>query len=106
MLINEQNEPVSEITLFKLPSQQPAVAGANIVVPLETLLETPLQLLLMIKIFGGNFIPLYVCWLHCAHRLTEKILIYEGMVANIIISHLSVPNQKQVSLYSGVHSRL
>ena len=30
VLINEQNEPVSEVTLFKLPAGQPAVAGANV----------------------------------------------------------------------------
>ena len=42
LLLNAEGQPMSEISLFRLPSVEGAVAGANIIVPLETLLTSPL----------------------------------------------------------------
>lgn len=97
VLINEQNEPVSEITLFKLTSGQPAVAGANIVVPLETLLNTPLTIAFddqNIRRYPYSFCTSVGCIARIGLTEEDIDLMKKGMVANIIISHLSVPNQK------------
>ena len=96
VLINEQNEPVSEITLFKLPSGQPAVAVANVIVPLETLLNVPL--IIAFDDQNTRRYPYSFCTsVGCVARigLTEEdiALMKKGLVANIIISHLSIPNQ-------------
>lgn len=97
VLINEQNEPVSEVTLFKLPAGQPAVAGANVIVPLETLLNAPL--IIAFDDQNTRQYPYSFCTsIGCIARigLTEEdiALMKKGLVADIIISHLSLPNQK------------
>ncbi|MEL6169481.1 MAG: invasion associated locus B family protein [Pseudomonadota bacterium] len=50
LLTDDNDNPVSEITLFQLPPGGPAEAGATIVTPLETLLTQPLRL----TIDGGD----------------------------------------------------
>ena len=99
IIINDRNEPVAEIALFKLPSGQPAVAAANIVVPLETLLNIPLTIS-----FGPNSIKKYpysfCSSVGCIARigLTEDdiALMKKGLVANLIIAHLSLPNENVI----------
>ena len=99
IIINERNEPVAEIALFKLPSGQPAVAAANIVVPLETLLNIPLTIS-----FGPNSIKKYpysfCSSVGCIARigLTEDdiALMKKGLVANLMIAHLSLPNENVI----------
>jgi invasion protein IalB len=50
ILRDEENNPVAEISLFRLENSGQAVAGATVVVPLETLLTAQLT----IAIDGGN----------------------------------------------------
>ena len=95
ILINNKNEPMAEVVLFKLPAGQPAVAAANIIVPLETLLNIPLTIS-----FGpetSKKYPYSFCTsMGCIARigLTEDDIIFmkKGLVAQIIIAHLSLPN--------------
>ena len=42
LLLNAEGQPMSKVSLFRLPQGQGAIAGANIIVPLETLLTTPI----------------------------------------------------------------
>ena len=42
LILTEDNSPISEISLFRVQSNPAAVAGADITVPLETLLTAPL----------------------------------------------------------------
>lgn len=42
LLVREDGSPIAEISMFPLPANEPAVAGATILVPLETLLTSPL----------------------------------------------------------------
>lgn len=44
ILTGEQGQPIAEITLEKLPEGAAAVAGATVVVPLETMLQAQLAL--------------------------------------------------------------
>ena len=42
LILTEDNSPIAEISLFRVKSNPTAVAGADITVPLETLLTAPL----------------------------------------------------------------
>ena len=42
LILTEDNSPIAEISLFRVQSNPTAVAGADITVPLETLLTAPL----------------------------------------------------------------
>lgn len=44
LLANEEGQPVAEFNLFRLPEGGQAMAGANVVVPLETLLTQQLTM--------------------------------------------------------------
>lgn len=44
VMMDEQGNPLAEISLFRLENSGPAVAGATVVVPLETLLQAQLTL--------------------------------------------------------------
>ena len=44
LLKDEQGNSVAEINLFNLPEEGPAVAGATVITPLETLLTEPMRL--------------------------------------------------------------
>ena len=44
LLTNEAGNPVAEVSLFKLPSGGQAVAGATVIVPLETALQAQLRI--------------------------------------------------------------
>ncbi len=96
LLLNAQGQPMSEVSIFYLPKGQDAVAGANIVVPLETLLTTP-----MVISFDQNTrkqYPYTFCTaVGCVARIglteAEIAIMKNGDLANVTVSHISLPNQ-------------
>ena len=99
IIINDRNEPVAEIALFKLPSGQPAVAAANIVVPLKTLLNIPLTISFgpeTTKKYPYSFCSSVGCIARIGLTDDDIALMKKGLVAQIIIAHLSLPNENVI----------
>lgn len=97
-LMKDQNgQPLSEVTLFKLPTPDgTAVAGATIIVPLETLL--PAQLTLTVDGQNAQRYPFAFCnQVGCISRigLTEEDVtaLKAGTQASIVIVPAAAPDQ-------------
>lgn len=97
-LMNDQNgQPISEMTLFKLPTPDgSAVAGATILVPLETLL--PAQITISVDGENTQRYPFAFCnRVGCVSRLgltAEDIeAMKSGSQANIFIVPAEAPDQ-------------
>ncbi|KPA22546.1 Invasion associated locus B (IalB) protein [Shimia sp. SK013] len=97
-LMKDQNgSPLSEITLFKLPVPDgTAVAGATIIVPLETLLPT--QLTITVDGVNAQRYPFAFCnQVGCISRvgLTEEDIaaLKAGTEASIVIVPAAAPDQ-------------
>ena len=96
IIINDRNEPVAEVALFKLPSGQPAAAAANIIVPLETLLNIPLTISFgpdTTKKYPYSFCSSVGCIARIGLTEHDITLMEKGLVAQIMIAHLSIPNE-------------
>ena len=90
---------MAEIALFKLPSGQPAVAAANIIVPLETLLNIPLTISFgpeATKKYPYSFCSTVGCIARIGLTDDDIALMKKGLVAQIIIAHLSLPNENVI----------
>ena len=99
ILINNKNEPMAEVVLFKLPAGQPAVAAANIIVPLETLLNIPLTISFgpeTSKKYPYSFCTSVGCIARIGLTKDDIVLMKKGLVAQIIIAHLSLPNENVI----------
>lgn len=84
LLRDDSGQPISEVTLFKLPvAEGEAVAGATMVVPLETLLTN--QLTLHIDDKGSRRYPFAYCN-------------QAGCIARIGLSQVDINNYKSGSL--------
>lgn len=97
LLTDQSGASVAEITVFVLPEGQPAVAGATVIVPLETLLIR--QLTLSIDGGAARQYPFTFCTQQgCFSRigLTEDDLaaFRRGNAAQIQIVPAAAPNQK------------
>ena len=96
LLLNAERQPMSEISLFRLPAIQGVVAGANIIVPLETLLTSPLIISFSAetrKQYPYSFCNEVGCVARIGFTSEEVDLMKNGSVANITVSHISRPNQ-------------
>ena len=94
LLLNEQNQPMSEISLFKLPEGQPAAAGANLVVPLETLLTEPLTITYdedTTKQYPYRFCNEVGCYVRIGMTAEEVETLKKGDVADITVVHIARP---------------
>ena len=100
LLVNDQaGNPVSEVSMFRLPGDGQAKAGATIVVPLETALQDRLT----IQIDGGaaKQYPFSFCnRLGCYARIgftDDDIAAYKrGAVANLVIKAIVNPGENVV----------
>ena len=96
LLLNAEGQPMSEISLFRLSDTPGAVAGANIIVPLETLLSSPLIIsfnAVTSKKYPYSFCNAVGCIARIGLTSSEVELLKKGLVANITVSHISRPNQ-------------
>ena len=96
LLLNDQGKPMSEVSLFRIPEGQGAIAGANIIVPLETLLTTPIIVAFdegTRKQYPYTFCNAVGCVARIGLTETEINLMKKGAVAQITVVHISRPNQ-------------
>ncbi len=96
LLLNDQGQPMSEVSVFRIPEGQDAVAGANIIVPLETLLTTPMIVTFAEgtrKQYPYTFCNAVGCVARIGLTETEVGLMKKGAVAKITVVHISRPKQ-------------
>ena len=96
LLLNDQGQPMSEVSLFRIHEGKGAVAGANIIVPLETLLTTPMIVAFeegTRKQYPYTFCNAIGCVARIGLTETEIDLMKKGAVARITVVHISRPKQ-------------
>ena len=96
LLLNDQGNPMSEVSLFKINEAEGAVAGANIIVPLETLLTTPMIVAYdeeTRKQYPYTFCNSVGCVARIGLTESEIDLMKIGAVAKITVVHISRPKQ-------------
>ena len=96
LLLNDQGQPMSEVSLFRIHEGKGAVAGANIIVPLETLLTTPMIVTFeegTRKQYPYTFCNAIGCVARIGLTETEIDLMKKGAVAQITVVHISRPKQ-------------
>ena len=96
LLLNDQGQPMSEVSLFRIHEGKGAVAGANIIVPLETLLTTPMIIAFeegVLKQYPYTFCNAVGCVARIGLTETEIGLMKKGAVAKITVVHISRPKQ-------------
>lgn len=94
LIKDPEGNPVAEISLFKLPGGQAAVAGANVVSPLETLLTE--QLTIEFDDENAKKYPFSFCTrIGCVARIgltAEEIAIFKAnATSKIIVVHIAAP---------------
>lgn len=105
LLKDEQGNSVAEINLFNLPEEGPAVAGATVITPLETLLTEPMRLAVdggQARMYPYRFCAQVGAQRHgCIARLgftADEIENFKkGSAANVII-HAAGKPQEPVNL--------
>ena len=96
LLLNKQKQPMSEISLFRLTNDQGIAAGANIVVPLETLLTIPLTISFdeaNVKQYPYTFCNAIGCIVRVGLTVNEINILKKGSQAKISVVHISQPNR-------------
>lgn len=97
LILDQNKDPMIEITLERLAGQQGAVAGATVIVPLETILTVPL--VLSIDGNKGKQYPYTFCNpVGCIARIGlsegDVLAMKKGKKAELSLSHLTVPEGK------------
>ncbi|GIR86251.1 MAG: hypothetical protein CM15mP85_28750 [Rhodobacterales bacterium] len=95
LLFINDNSPIADISIFKLPAGEIAVAAANVMVPLETLLTKKFRFAFSEEIVKKEF-PFSFCnkkWLFSAYGfIGRRYRSYEkGSSSEIAITHISSP---------------
>ncbi len=96
LMFQANGNAVAEIQLFALPPGQQAVAGANIMTPLETLLQR--QLTISIdgqtgKIYPYSFCNKEGCMARLGFTAADLLAFERGSVATLTIFALAAPDQ-------------
>jgi len=98
-LQDDQGTNVAEVTLFRLPEGGQAIAGANILVPLETLLSAQLTM----SVDGGkarrypySFCSPIGCFARLGFTAQDINAMKKGAVANVTIVPAPAPDQEVV----------
>ncbi len=102
LLRDGEGTSVAEFNLFPLPEGQQAVAGANIVTPLETLLTANLRLAVdggQSKVYPYSFCSQVGCFSRIGLTAEEVDTFRKGATANVTIVPAAAPNETvQLSL--------
>tara|TARA_B100000700_G_C14745963_1_gene715236 strand:+ start:272 stop:838 length:567 start_codon:yes stop_codon:yes gene_type:complete len=92
LMLNEQNQPMSEISIFRLPKDSVVAAGANVIVPLETLLTEPLTIKYnkdKIKQYPFTFCNKVGCIARIGFSNEEVELMKMGKSVQVTVFHIS-----------------
>lgn len=98
-LQDDQGTNVAEITLFRLPEGGKAIAGANILVPLETLLSAQLTMSIdngKARRYPYSFCSPIGCFARLGFTAEDINAMKQGAVANITIVPAPAPDQEVV----------
>ncbi len=102
LLRDSEGTSVAEFNLFPLPEGQQAVAGANIVTPLETLLTANLRLAVdggQAKVYPYSFCSQVGCFSRIGLTAAEVDSFRKGAAAMVTIVPAAAPNETvQLSL--------
>ncbi len=96
LVLDQNKDPMIEITLERISGQQGAVAGATVIVPLETILTVPLTL--AIDGAKGKQYPYTFCnSVGCIARIgltqSDVDAMKRGKMAELSLSHLTVSDR-------------
>ena len=94
LLLNE-NTPIADISIFKLPDDEVAVAAANVMVPLETLLTKKFRFAFSedsVKEFPYSFCNKNGCLVRMGLLEEDVEAMKKGSSSEISITHISDPN--------------
>ena len=97
LLREEAGNPVAEFSLFKLPEESAAVAGATIVVPLGTLLTEGLRIAVddgKAKAYNFSFCSMVGCFARIGFTQDEVDAFKAGGEANLTIVPAQAPNER------------
>ncbi|WP_420863882.1 invasion associated locus B family protein [Algirhabdus cladophorae] len=97
LLQDGQGNSVAEINVLPLPSGQKAAAGANIVVPLETLLNIPLRLVVdggKARTYPYTFCNVQGCLSRVGFTNADVAAFRAGNEATLTIVPAAAPDQK------------
>lgn len=97
LLKDEKGNSVAEISLFALPAGGPAVAGANIIAPLETLLTQQLQIQIdtsKAKVYPFTWCDRGGCVARIGFTAEEVAALKAGNKATVTIVPAAAPDQR------------
>ena len=99
LLVREEGSPIAEISMFPLPPNEPAVAGATILVPLETLLTSPLIIEFnetKAKEYPYSYCNKSGCVVRVGFDQSDLDDLKKGNEITMAISHILQPDQQLV----------
>jgi len=97
LLREEGGNPVAEFSIFKLPQDAPAEAGATIVVPLGTLLPEGLRISVddgQAKAYNFSFCSMVGCFARIGFTKAEVDAFKSGGEANLVIVPAQAPEER------------
>lgn len=96
LLTEEAGNPVAEFSLFRLPEGERAAAGATLVVPLGTLLESGIQISIdgaKAKAYSYAFCSMVGCFARVGFTQAEIDAFKKGKAATLTIVPAQAPDQ-------------
>jgi invasion protein IalB len=95
LLFLNENTPIADISIFKLPDNEMAVAAANVMVPLETLLTKKFRFAFSnksIKEFPYSFCNKNGCLVRMGLLEEDIEAMKKGFNSELSVTHISSPN--------------
>ena len=94
LLFLNENTPIADISIFKLPPGELAVAAANVMVPLETLLTKKFRFSFskdLVKEFPYSFCNSNGCLVRMGLLEEDVTAMKKGVVSQLSLTHVSKP---------------
>ena len=94
LLFLNENTPVADISIFKLPDGERAIAAANVMVPLETLLTKKFRFAFSedsVKEFPYSFCNQNGCLVRMGLLEEDIVAMKKGSSSELSITHISSP---------------
>ena len=95
LLFLNENTPVADISIFKLPDGERAIAAANVMVPLETLLTKKFRFAFSedsVKEFPYSFCNQNGCLVRMGLLEEDIVAMKKGSSSELSITHISSPD--------------
>lgn len=96
LLSDDQENRVAEISMFNLPGEGPAVAGATVITPLETLLTEPLRLNVdagQARLYPYRFCTRVGCFARLGFTAEEIEIFRKGASGSVSLVAAGAPDQ-------------